>query len=130
MAMKESDAAVEVVRRGTSLSPQDWFLLDQWGRQLQEAFDEMPYLVGSVGRAERQYRDVDVRMLAPESWVAEHKIRLRTINTAVSLWGRKVTGLPIDFQFQPAEEFHTYDGERRGALGISTQVAVQELREA
>jgi hypothetical protein len=124
-----------VADRSTSLSPQDFLLLDQWGRQLQEAFGETPYLVGSVIRAARDYRDVDVRMLAPadvEGWLAPETatgarpLRLRTVNLALSLWGRQVTGLLVDFQFQPAEEFHGYDDERRSALGISTRHAVQE----
>lgn len=117
--------------RATSLSPPDIYLLDQWGRQLIEAFDNRAYLVGSVARAEREFRDVDVRMLVPDDagWIAASKLRLRTINLAVTLWGRQVTGLPIDFQFQPAEEFHADDGQRRSALGISISVAVREANE-
>lgn len=114
-------------KRATSLSPQDFLLLDQWGRQLDEAFGDTPYLVGSVSRAARDYRDVDVRMLLSDQalWLAHTKLTLRCINLSVSLWGRQVTGLPIDFQFQPDEEFHSYDTERRSALGISTHFAVR-----
>lgn len=42
---------------------------------------------------------------------------LRTINVAITLWGRQVTGLPIDFQFQLDHEFHKYDDEPRNPLG-------------
>ena len=115
-----------VQKRATSLSPQDIFLLDQWGRQLWEAFGDTPYLVGSVARAARAYRDVDVRMLVSFDMSL---VALRTVNVAISLWGRQVTGLPIDFQFQPYPEFHKYDSERRSALGISTRVAVQEAQD-
>lgn len=123
-------------KRATHLGPHEFMLLDRWGQQVHEAFDERPYLVGSVERGERDWRDVDVRMLIPDNagWLLEfddmdsamQSIRLRTINLAISLWGRHVTGLPIDFQFQPASEFHSYDGEIRGALGISVKAAATE----
>jgi len=103
--------------RSTSLGPQDIFLLDQWGRQLQEAFKETPYLVGSVARAAESPRDVDVRMLVPMGIATSDLLLLRTLNVALSLWGRQVTGLPIDFQMQDAEEFHSYDSEIRNPLG-------------
>lgn len=117
--------------RSTSLSPHDFRLLDQWGRQLQEVFGETPYLVGSVARAARDPRDVDVRMLLPEGagWIAATRLRLLHVNLSVTMWGRQVTGLPVDFQFQPPNDFHTYDDERRSALGISTRVAVREAQE-
>lgn len=108
--------------RATSLSPQDHFLLDQWGRQMREAFPGDtggPYLVGSVARAEAVWRDVDVRHLLTDPFLLDGpQPRLRTLNVALTLWGRQVTGLPLDFQFQTPEEFHSYDGERRSAIGI------------
>jgi len=114
------------VTRATSLGPQDIFLLDQWGRQLKEAFGETPYLVGSVARADDHWRDIDVRMLAPnrlkyEPTVIDSDLMIRTINVAVSLWGRQVTGLPIDFQIQQDEEFHSYDAEIRNPLGTRSK---------
>lgn len=104
-------------RRATALGPHDIFLLDQWGRQLTEAFKSTPYLVGSVQRAEREWRDVDIRMLAPATLRRSPGLMVRAINLSVSLWGRQVTGLPIDFQIQQAEEFHSYDGESRNPMG-------------
>lgn len=103
-------------RRSTSLGPHDIFLLDQWGRQLYEAFGEMPYLVGSVARADSGWRDVDVRMLDPLK-LGNRPLARRTLNVAVSLWGKHVTSLPIDFQFQVASEFHEYDGDERNPMG-------------
>ena len=109
-------------KRATSIGPHDIFLLDQWGRQLREAFGETPYLVGSVARAEDQWRDVDVRMLVPSRLRRtvlrpSEMLAVRTVNVALSLWGRQVTGLPIDFQMQEAAEFHSYDDEIRNPLG-------------
>lgn len=103
-------------KRSSALGPHDVFLLDQWGRQLREAFGETAYLVGSAGRGDVHYRDVDVRMLDPLK-LGNRPLARRTLNVALSLWGRQVTGLPIDFQFQPASEFHEYDDETRNPMG-------------
>ena len=103
-----------------SIGPQDAFLLDQWGRQLRDAFGVTPYLVGSVARAEAVWRDVDVRMLCGD-WPAENPARLAALNLSVTLWGRQVTGLPIDFQFQPPREWDSHDGIRN-PLGGRSQV--------
>lgn len=104
-------------RRASSLGPHDMYLLDEWGRQLETAFGECPYFVGSASRAEDNWRDVDLRMLCPETLADASPLMLRVINLAISLWGRQVTGLPIDFQIQPAEEFHSYDHEVRNPMG-------------
>lgn len=107
-------------RRASALGPHDIFLLDQWGRQLHEAFGATPYLVGSVERGKVDYRDVDVRMLDPLK-LGNRPLARRTLNVAVSLWGRHVTGLPIDFQFQTTSEFHEYDGQGRNPIGTRSR---------
>lgn len=107
-------------RRAMSIGPQDVFLLDQWGDQLRRAFGEMPYLVGSVARGARDWRDVDIRMTDVLNLYEDKPMALRVINLSISLWGRQVTGLPIDFQMQPFEEFHSYDGEIRNPMGART----------
>ena len=91
-------------------------MLDQWGRQLRDAFEQTPYLVGSVERG-GDWRDVDVRMLLPWAEDVMSPFAVYTLNVAISLWGRHVTGLPIDFQMQGEEAFHSYDGETRNPLG-------------
>lgn len=101
--------------RLSRLGPHDIFLLDQWGRQLSEAFGQRPYLVGSaLGSAD--YRDVDVRMLDPLR-LGNRPLARRAINLALTLWGRTATGLPIDFQLQTRREFHAHDGKPRNPLG-------------
>lgn len=105
-----------MAKRRTSLGPHEIFLLDQWGRQLREAFDEMPYLVGSVVRADKEWRDVDVRMLDPLR-LGNRPLARRTLNLVLTLWGRQVTGLPVDFQLQTSREFHAHDGQPRNPLG-------------
>lgn len=109
--------------RGTSLGPHDQFMLEQWGRQLKEAFGNRPYLVGSVMRG-GACRDVDVRMVSPKRWLNQPNVR-RAVNLSVSLWGRQVTGLPIDFQFQSPDEFAAETGIR-SALGMMPAVWLNE----
>lgn len=113
-----------VTPRATSLSPQDFLLLDQWGRQLLEAFRDTPYLVGSV-LAGGVFRDVDVRILSNEQWVVDSVVRLRALNLSVTLWGRQVTGLPIDFQFQADAEFRAYDGSPRNPFGLRSSLEAE-----
>src|SRR5262252_6924687 len=90
-------------------------LLDTWGFSLYRAFDHMPYLVGSSIRG-KEWRDVDVRIMLPdEEWVRlfgetidRYPRRMigpwAVICTAISVWGREWTRLPIDFQFQTMAE--------------------------
>lgn len=114
-------------KRGSALGPHEMMLLHQWGRQLHEAFVTMPYQVGSTLTG-NTYRDVDVRMLAPD-WLCESELRCKTVNLAVTLWGKQVTALPIDFQFQPPDEFHSYGDRYRSALGILAQLNADKERE-
>lgn len=107
--------------RSMSIGPHDVFLLDQWGNQLTEAFGETPYLVGSTARGERDYRDVDIRMIDVFGLADERPLTLRVLNLAITLWGRQVTGLPIDFQMQSDKEFHSYDSEIRNPMGPRTK---------
>lgn len=110
-------------RRAYYLTNPELARLRTWGFEVKLAFGKMPYLVGSVLRR-RDFRDVDVRICtdAPPTGIDLHYL-----NLAVSEWGRAWTGLPVEFQAQPAEEFHTYDHEPRQALGISS-LARQEAR--
>lgn len=104
--------------RATSLSPPEKHLLDGWALATTMAFGGCPYLVGSVARAERQWRDVDVRMILDDedfdALRAGSDERIKAMNTAFSLWGQKATGLPIDFQFQSMTEANVpeHDGPR------------------
>lgn len=121
-------------RRASALSPPDFALLCDWAHRVNQAFAAMPYLVGSVARAEREWRDVDVRvMLANPEWRAltnDDVMRLRALNLSVSLWGRQATGLPIDFQFQRADDANDeFGNEVRNAIGIDPLVRVGSRRQ-
>lgn len=112
-----------MTRRATSLGPTEMFILRAWGVALRDSFGEMPYLVGSVVRAE-PWRDVDVRMmLDPDDPLLADRHRLITLSHAVTVWGQRVTGLPIDFQFQHRDEANAEHDGRRHPLGLSPQGA-------
>ncbi len=85
-------------------------LLDHWGTLLYSVFDEMPYMVGSATMS-TTYRDVDVRVILNDDVFDatfgpsfgchnEYSDKWTSLMAALSLWGQKVTGLPIDFQVQ------------------------------
>ena len=88
-------------------------LLNHWGHILKLAFGATAYHVGSSTKS-KTWRDVDVRMLLDDKqWeeiigcspsnAFQINVRWECLTLAISLWGEKVTGLPIDFQFQPIE---------------------------
>lgn len=88
--------------RATHLQLTDMRLLQAWGHDVGAMFRaHMPYLVGSsLTRAD--FRDVDVRLLLPDKDYAKLKRRvdIQQLGVTVSLWGQRVTTLPIDFQIQ------------------------------
>jgi hypothetical protein len=102
--------------------------LDAWGRDLFHAFGDMPYLVGTAATG-KGWRDVDVRIImADEAFDREFgakrnpdraNLKWAALCTALSIWGREVTGLPIDFQFQRQTQANEHDGGRlRVPIGL------------
>ncbi len=86
-----------------------WLYLNQFGRMVCDAFGDWPFLVGSA-TVSKQWRDVDVRLIlfdedyarivgAPTKPEAENQ-RWNVFCMAFSELGKRVTGLPIDFQIQ------------------------------
>lgn len=106
-------------------------LLQQFGEHVFQAFGHIPYWVGSsLGPEKSAWRDVDVRLLLPDD---EYEARGfgdvkgypqnshsngRWVSTilAWSCFGKHLTGLPIDFQIQPASWANTNEKGGRGAL--------------
>ena len=90
-------------------------LLFNWARSLHLAFGVGPILVGSAAVA-KGWRDVDLRLVLPDdefrvkvgSTVDYTDARRASMNVAYSFWGQQMTGLPIDFQFQPEGEARDY----------------------
>lgn len=97
--------------RATYLQLTDLRILESWGHEVRTMFrGEMPYLVGS-SLTRPDFRDVDVRLLLRDDHYAKLKqrVNLQQLGVTVSLWGQRVTGLPIDFQVQQrtaANELH------------------------
>lgn len=106
------------------------FALETACRQVVEAFDSYGvYLVGSA--LERpDWRDVDLRMIMEDaafetlfpdahpngSWEFDSRWLLLTVSISERL--SKLTGLPIDFQFQPQSHANKHHKGQRQAIGI------------
>jgi hypothetical protein len=109
---------------------------------LNEAFGSHCYQVGS-SLNRRDYRDVDVRCILPDdeydqlfplSTIGVHSqfrdARLIAMNAAFSEWLRKVSGLPVDFQFQRRTEANAEFPGARSALGMHYDIQQYQKREA
>jgi hypothetical protein len=119
--------------------------LDEFGSQVWHAFGEPPYLVGSAlanqmtdapDTQRRQWFDVDVRVILDDDVYAregygepDHAHRNGkwvAMCLAFSELGRRLTGLPIDFQIQQRTAANKDKGPR-SALGM---VSLRFLDEA
>jgi hypothetical protein len=88
--------------RTSYLLQADFERLEEWCRNVRRIFKRPPYLVGSATQR-ADFRDVDLRLiLADEDFDAEWSdvVKVRLMNRAISTWGQRETGLPIDFQIQ------------------------------
>lgn len=103
--------------------------LEQYGYLLRKVFYATPYHVGSSLGNKTGWRDVDIRLILPddewEKWEfgdPEHlNIRWTAYCAAFSELGRKMTGLPIDFQIQQstwANKIYGSPEHQRSAIGI------------
>ncbi|MEU6340239.1 hypothetical protein ABZ883_04720 [Streptomyces sp. NPDC046977] len=102
--------------------------LHAFGREINDSFGYMPYLVGSAARG-KEWRDVDVRLILPDKEFdalfpghlkPDHAdARWSLLCAAISELGRMRTGLPIDFQIQRTTEANVAYGGPRHALGLN-----------
>lgn len=104
------------------------FALELACQQINAAFGGLGcYLVGSA--LERpDWRDVDVRLIltdeefaslfpdAGRNWEFDERWLLMTVSISERL--SKITGLPVDFQFQPQTHANEHHKGRRNALGL------------
>jgi len=112
------------VRAASYLTVPQFHRLNWACRPIHDAFGVTPFLVGSV-QTRPDYRDVDLRMPMGqnERWygtefvIEDEQIRL-LINIAISELLRQQTGLPIDFQLQPLDEWESYDTSLRNPMGV------------
>lgn len=113
-------------------------LLDDFGYHLHNIFGDWPYHVGSSVLSS-VWNDVDVRIILDDEVYerlgygdpAEQHHNERWVSTclALSLFGRTLTGLPIDCQIQQQSDanrqFSQKQGCVRSALGIRRQMRTQ-----
>lgn len=97
--------------RATQLGPAEVRLLDDWAKALREMFPDalgVLHVGSSLTRAD--WRDIDVRVVLPDSNFETLRLvmRPRRLNLALTLWGQRVTGLPIDCQIQPLAKSSEY----------------------
>lgn len=98
----------ETPSRSVHLLLSDLTLLEAWSDELRATIQQGligVYLVGSSLRTS-DYRDVDVRIVVDD---ADHlalgcAVDLTRLHLALSLWGQRATGLPIDCQTQSLTE--------------------------
>ncbi|MCE9618416.1 MAG: hypothetical protein K8R92_00720 [Planctomycetes bacterium] len=107
------------------------FALEQACQMLGDAFGRFNcYLVGSA-MVRKDWRDVDVRMILPDDEFAklfpaaladanqfQFDPRWLLLTVAISERLSKLTGLPIDFQFQPMTIANKRHTGPRHALGL------------
>lgn len=99
--------------------------LQQFGDVIVQAFGEYPYHVGSF-LTESTWRDVDVRlMLSDEQYASwgfgdpeypHHNAKWCAFCAAFSELGRRMTGLPIDFQVQDTTTANIKHDKHRSSL--------------
>lgn len=108
----------------------DFKLLDDWAAELKRMWKGDVYSILHVGSSaksdtDKPWRDVDVRIVVSDmehDLIAAHIDVLR-LNFLLSLWGRQVTGLPIDCQLQTLTESSTEHRDKwRNSLGLRAQI--------
>lgn len=102
--------------------------LNQFGRDIAEAFGTVPFLVGSAARG-KTWRDVDVRLMLDDAefdtLFPGHTTpdftdgRWSLLCAAISELGKLRTGLPIDFQIQRTSDANAEHHGVRQALGLN-----------
>lgn len=111
-----------MTRRASYLLLTDFERLEEWCRQVRVVLGEAitPYLVGSANETP-DYRDIDVRVILPDKVYDRYfsdPVRVRFTNHAISTWGQRETGLPIDFQIQRMTEANKEFKGFRNPMGL------------
>jgi hypothetical protein len=133
--VSETKPESEMRRKAVHIGAPACFALEEAIRPVCEAFGAYQgergfagcYVVGScLERAD--WRDVDVRFILDDEQFAalfpnagqywEHDARWLVLTVAISERLSKLTGLPIDFQFQPQTHANERHKGHRNAIGI------------
>ena len=127
--MERKRKIVEKRHKGVYIGAPACFELERCCQDLMRAFGNKGgiYLVGSA--LERpDWRDVDIRMMLPDNifdelfpiagqhWEFDPRWIIMTVS--ISQWMSKLTGLPIDFQFQRTSHANEHHKGLRSAMGM------------
>lgn len=142
--MNDETAEPKPVLVGTGMP--ETTLLEAFGQWLRDAFGSTAYHVGSSMHG-KQWRDVDVRLMLDDdefdalfpgyAFANQGDAKWGLICAAISELGKRVTGLPIDFQIQRTSVanklFSIRDGHVRNPLMLfdhaSTQAEIKRRAE-
>lgn len=117
-------------------------LLEAFGQWIYDAFGETAYQVGSSTQG-KTWRDVDVRLMLDDDEfhalfpgyrdASQRDARWALVCAAISELGKRLTGLPIDFQIQAAAEANEKFGRAgenhyRNPLWLYNHASVQAER--
>jgi hypothetical protein len=123
-------------RKATYIGAPACFALEQACQHISDAFGDYGcYQVGS-SLQRPDWRDIDIRYILPDdefqklfpesqqwpegggTW--EHDSRWLLLTVSISAWLSKITGLPVDFQFQPQTHANTVHKGPRNSYGHRT----------
>lgn len=114
------------------LGPHAGFKLCLFGACADQAFGHVAYHVGSSLTSKRDWRDVDVRLILPDTEYAAifdaGRLDPAMHNRAWTALGHEMTGLPIDFQIQSQTASDEFDGPRSALIVLDTQLPVVTTR--
>jgi hypothetical protein len=136
-ARQEPESTIPPVLIGTGMPATT--LLEAFGQWIYDAFGETAYQVGSSTKG-KTWRDVDVRLMLDDDafhalfpgYRAAHQrdAKWSLLCAAISELGKRLTGLPIDFQIQPATEANKrygrpHEGHYRNPLWLYNHASVE-----
>jgi hypothetical protein len=134
----EPEAAADrpIILIGTGMP--ETTLLEAFGQWIYDAFGETAYHVGSSTQS-KQWRDVDVRLMLDDDEfhalfpgyeaARQRDAKWALMCAAISELGKRLTGLPIDFQFQSVSGGNgTYGGQFRNPLWLYNHSSVQAAK--
>lgn len=118
------------------VGPHDGHLLSLFGMHIRQGWGHTAYQVGSSLTQKKGWRDVDVRLMLPDDEYAalfgdpstpRHEgNRRRMHELAWTTLGKRLTGLPIDFQIQDTSLANEmFSGVRSALIFMTAEEALQ-----
>jgi hypothetical protein len=130
-----ADDKPPVVHIGTGMP--ETTLLEAFGQWLYDAFGETAYHVGSSTHG-KTWRDVDVRLMLDDDEfhalfpgykdARQRDAKWALLCAAISELGKRLTGLPIDFQLQAASDANANHKGFRNPLWLYNHTSVEAAK--